>query len=1050
MAKPGRVKLRPSGEFSRFTDREDQQAQFRGYLNSPTEPPVLVYFGVGGAGKTWLLQKLRQQVPTGIPVAFLDFDMTAGGRRFLDDPAAGLYEIRSQFGQETPRFDLAYGMLRHKQGVLEEPAFKGSGPLGVAWDLVAELAQDAHKSVPGVGLVLGKLAHPLRERIKGTAFERILAQSTGNDFVLALRSQTTQEIGNHLVEYLADDLRENLPPAFNRAVRAVLFFDTFEAVYQGFLNTEHQRFREQWIRDVASNFDFALTVIAGQNRLNWEDLDPRWSEYLNQQTVGGLSENDARSFLAACGIASAALQDAILATSRQPGDGYHCFSLGLCADIVYAERRGGHEPEPRSLQLGPGDWEELARRFLKSLGSEPTRRWIERLAMTPRFDEAAARKAFSAEHSAAQDVEWETLPDFTFVEPMVMPWFSIRAEMRRALQNQPSTQEHVAGDHGWWRDYWKTRSQSVADSFASLSWYHHYRLDVRSAVEAWAGLADAAVEAVPQRMQEHFSLMGWWDPVGLLERPVVSDETAFACCELAGRMMVASLGNRSANVRLAIECYQAALGFYSEKDATSEWVAAQGGLGAALLVLPTGDRAENLRLAMECFRAIGPYAGEGMDPDDFAGLQGLLGLGWLQLPTGNRVENLGRAMECLRAALPVFEKTSPDNWALAQNSLGTAWLALPAGDRADNVRHAMECFTASLRVVTESEHPQHWALTQGGLGAAWCELPAADWHERSGNFARAAECFDAALRIFTGENFPMEWARIQTGLGGMWLEQPPAMRSENLPKAIAHFQAALGRLNEQELPQDWASAQRGLGRAWLLLPAPDRSPNLRQAIEHFDAALRVFDERSYPTFWAAVQEDLGDAWFALPGQDRRENLQRAFTCYQAVKRVYTEADRPRDWARIERDLGRVWLATPAGPDAESPRQAIACFQAALRVFTEQADRAIWASIQDDLGDAWFGLSADAGNLPRAIECYQDASRIYTEQEVPATWARLQLNTGIARLTLARLGYTDELRGAIASFQDALRVYTGQAYPLQHASASEYLQSALDLITEPRP
>src|SRR5207302_8616815 len=58
---------------------------------------------------------------------------------------------------------------------------------------------------------------------------------------------------------------------------------------------------------------------------------------------------------------------------------------------------------PQSLRFGPQDWEALARRFLKSLDSDVERRWIERLALTPRFDEAAARAAFSSEHSRSEE-----------------------------------------------------------------------------------------------------------------------------------------------------------------------------------------------------------------------------------------------------------------------------------------------------------------------------------------------------------------------------------------------------------------------------------------------------------------------------------------------------------------------------------------------------------------------------------------------------------------------------------------------------------------------
>jgi ABC-type multidrug transport system ATPase subunit len=82
MPKPGRRTSMPSDELARFTDREDQQSVFRRHLFSVQEPPVLMFYGLGGAGKTWLLKTLRTQVPVDIPSAYLDFDVAAGGKRF--------------------------------------------------------------------------------------------------------------------------------------------------------------------------------------------------------------------------------------------------------------------------------------------------------------------------------------------------------------------------------------------------------------------------------------------------------------------------------------------------------------------------------------------------------------------------------------------------------------------------------------------------------------------------------------------------------------------------------------------------------------------------------------------------------------------------------------------------------------------------------------------------------------------------------------------------------------------------------------------------------
>ena len=277
MTKPGRRENTPSNEIARFTDREDQQRVFRRYLHSPTEPPVLMFYGVGGAGKTWLLKKLKQETRADVPTAYLDFDAQAGGQRFTLDPASALYEIRQQIGRGAPRFDLAFAMLRHKQGAAEEPGMRGQGALGLAAEVAAELAQAA-QSLPAVNVAINGLRRHLFKHLRDTPLERLLADATGSQFVLELRAKTSQDIGNDLLHYLAADLRESLTPNLGRAVRAVLFFDSFEAVGAGLLNAEHRRFREKWIREAAANFDFALTVIAGQNRLDWEEAEPEWAE----------------------------------------------------------------------------------------------------------------------------------------------------------------------------------------------------------------------------------------------------------------------------------------------------------------------------------------------------------------------------------------------------------------------------------------------------------------------------------------------------------------------------------------------------------------------------------------------------------------------------------------------------------------------------------------------------------------------------------------------------------------------------------------------------
>jgi tetratricopeptide (TPR) repeat protein len=880
---------------ARFTNRDDQQALFQHHLFSPQEPPVLMFYGVGGAGKTWLLKRLRNQVPADIPSAYLDFDVAAKGGRFVSDPATALQSIQHQLAAPAPRFDLALATMRHKQGSAEEP--------GLWIDVAAELLGSF---VPGGGPLLKRLSSHVLSRLKGTPLEKLLASSDGSKLAIELRSKTEQEIGNELLYYLAADLRESLPVHLHRAVTCVMFFDTFEAVGAGFQNEEHKRLQGKWIQELAAEFDFALTVIAGQNRLSWDEADPDWANHLEQHLVGGLSEDDARSFLAKCDINAMDLQKSILATSKESTSGYHCFSLGLCADIVANERKTGEEPAAETLHFNPQEWEKLARRFLKSLASDAERRWIERLALTPRFDETAARWAFSSEHSAAQDAAWEGLHDYSFVERISgSQWSSIRAEMRSALKNQPSAQERVMQDHQLWKDYWSGRSKVVADDFTGLSWYHSYSLDPSAAMDLWNDLTEKAREAIPARMREHFSLLQWIEPVGLWEAPPITwaEARALYC---VGIELSCANWNVSSSVQKAIACYEAALRVRTEQKYPENWANTQSALGDAWSKLPTGDRTANLENAIACYEAALHFRTEQKYPERWAYTQDALGNAWSNLPTGDRAANLEKALAYYEAALRVrTEQEHPEDWASTQISLGGLWLMKPMGDRTANLEKAISYFEAALHVYTEQRYPTGWASTQGYLGLAWRNLPAGD---RAENHRKAIACYEAALRVYTEREFPDDWATAQNNLYVAWRELPAGDHAANLEKAVSYLDAALRVRTEQEFPESWAMIQGNLGEAWSEMPMGDRESNFAKALAFFDAALRVCTKEAFPEWWAEMQQMRGDAWRNLLIGDRDANLEKAISFYEAALGVYTEQGYPRDHKEVAEKLSSTRAA----------------------------------------------------------------------------------------------------------------------------------------------
>jgi class 3 adenylate cyclase/predicted ATPase len=270
----------------------------------------------------------------------------------------------------------------------------------------------------------------------------------------------------------------------------------------------------------------------------------------------------------------------------------------------------------------------------------------------------------------------------------------------------------------------------------------------------------------------------------------------------------------------------------------AKWAATQNNLGNAYRNLPTGDRGENLGKAIECYEAALGVWTEHDSPKQWAMSQNNLGIAYGQLPTGDRDENLGKAIGCFEAALRVrTERDTPEDWARTQNNLGIAYRTLPTGDRDENLRKAIRCYEAALRVRTERDFPKEWAITQNNLGNAYHDLPTGDMGE---NLMKAIACYEAALRVRTEHDFPREWAMTQNNLGLAYQKLPAGNRGENLEKAIACYEAALRVRTEHDFPRDWATTQNNLGTLYKERAVGEPGVHLQMAILCFESAARGF------------------------------------------------------------------------------------------------------------------------------------------------------------------------------------------------------------------
>lgn len=329
-------------------------------------------------------------------------------------------------------------------------------------------------------------------------------------------------------------------------------------------------------------------------------------------------------------------------------------------------------------------------------------------------------------------------------------------------------------------------------------------------------------------------------------------------------------GDRTANVKHAIACYEAALHIYSQKEQPLQWAQTQNNIGTTYHDLPSGNRSENLQKEIAAYEAALLVYSENAHPYEWARAQNNLGTAYGDMPTGDPKENFRRAIDAYNKALRVrTEQRYALDWAQTQNNLGIAYFNSPVGEKEENVKKAIEAFQAALRIRTEKDSPRDWAASQNSLGVAFAALETGDQRE---NAHRAIDALQAALRVRTEAAFPLEWAQAQTNLGIGYAKLAGMGDIDSFWRAIEAYNASLRVHTESKVPVEWGFVQNNLGELYRTAPTGEPRMNLEKAMKHFENALRVFPEADFPEYHRAVMQNISetnDALKQLKGEGRK-------------------------------------------------------------------------------------------------------------------------------------------------------------------------------------
>ncbi|MGS2778715.1 tetratricopeptide repeat protein [Robertmurraya sp. GLU-23] len=376
MLKPKRsIKQLKETASRQFTDREEPR---RSYINafqslSPEPYKVLVYYGVGGIGKSRLQKELQHMTSSLDHTAIqVTIDFREEKHR---DPSEALIWMRQQLTQEHhikfTTFDLAYAIYwsRMKSQITMKSERK-TIPFLEEGSFVAELITQL-ENLPVVQWIPKTI-----KLIDGLSNYRDVMQwwnGIGKEILADLKDMHPKDIEDMLLVYWAADVMSWLEKN-NR--KAVFFFDTYEALWEKDRSIGSFHERDEWIKELILQFDevSVLNVICGREKLVWEKSNSEWKSVVEQHLMGELSPTDCKSFLNSCLISDEHIQEAIIQGSE--GLPYY---LDLMVDTYQLISRK-QVPEVADFSKSP---EEVLHRFLKYL-DRPEKETLKILSV-PRF-----------------------------------------------------------------------------------------------------------------------------------------------------------------------------------------------------------------------------------------------------------------------------------------------------------------------------------------------------------------------------------------------------------------------------------------------------------------------------------------------------------------------------------------------------------------------------------------------------------------------------------------------------------------------------------------
>ncbi|MCY7386378.1 MAG: hypothetical protein LH628_28205 [Microcoleus sp. CAN_BIN18] len=530
-----------------FTDRHEITRRFAFYLNEdPPREQILYFYGDGGNGKSLLLKHLQfhcckrftpevwqelRDIPEENIAEVANLVRYAAAKTYTPIPV-----VRHDFGlipiKEDKPQDRFYGLLMLRRNLAASAKkYKFKFPnydFACFWYLLNKGESDAtlkqlfpddlidfltpvvetFAGFPVVSQVAAGLK--LIDKFGGIKRTMKLIQTR-----LGVSDEKADEIRRKDIDIeLIDCLPKLFAGDLNAAMagkhkpeRLVMLFDTHEKLWDEKRNSQGEKFwyQDEWFRRLLRALDYKsgiVVAVAGRDspvaQLRWPNA-PRFpipEHYIDAQLVWHLSPADAKDYLHKVEIDQPDLADAVIKyASVNPDESWenlqvHPFYLGLCADVVLAERRRGIELLSSDFARIPKlehKTAELTDRLLMYVDRE-VRSAVHSLSACRAFDEDLYMRLGAGCHFRASSANFEILTSFSFVwnEPQRGErWYRIHELLRRLDSERDNEKTRRA--HGLLEGHYRelgNRAEAI---------YHANRLDWERGVQEWVEVFNQAL-----------------------------------------------------------------------------------------------------------------------------------------------------------------------------------------------------------------------------------------------------------------------------------------------------------------------------------------------------------------------------------------------------------------------------------------------------------------------------------------------------------------------------------------------------------------------------